>query len=144
MNFYLVLSKNRKKFDKYVKVNRVKNKIIIDIGVLQVEGKEAKIHLGPDNAGETIFPPRYLRPAKGDDKEHLGEGHGEQAEVNSALANDDLRYEKGRDAGGHRPQDQGCPDMAGKQMTLGQAQGIRPDSKKATMPEGHEAGKSEH
>jgi hypothetical protein len=31
MNFYLVLSKNRKKFDKYIKVNRIKNKVIIDI-----------------------------------------------------------------------------------------------------------------
>jgi hypothetical protein len=31
MNFYLTLCKNRKKFDKYVKVNRVKNKVIIDI-----------------------------------------------------------------------------------------------------------------
>lgn len=31
MNFYLVFTKNRKKFDKYVKVNKVKNKIIIDI-----------------------------------------------------------------------------------------------------------------
>lgn len=31
MNFYIVFTKNRKKFDKYVKVNKVKNKIIIDI-----------------------------------------------------------------------------------------------------------------
>jgi hypothetical protein len=31
MNFYLVFTKNRKKFDKYVKVNKIKNKIIIDI-----------------------------------------------------------------------------------------------------------------
>jgi hypothetical protein len=31
MNFYLVFTKNRKKFDKYVKVNRIKNKVIIDI-----------------------------------------------------------------------------------------------------------------
>jgi len=31
MNFYLTLCKNRKKFDKYVKVNRIKNKVIIDI-----------------------------------------------------------------------------------------------------------------
>lgn len=31
MNFYLTLCKNRKKFDKYVKVNRLKNKVIIDI-----------------------------------------------------------------------------------------------------------------
>jgi hypothetical protein len=31
MNFYLVFCKNRKKFDKYVKINRVKNKVIVDI-----------------------------------------------------------------------------------------------------------------
>ena len=31
MNFYLVFTKNRKRFDKYVKVNRIKNKVIIDI-----------------------------------------------------------------------------------------------------------------
>lgn len=31
MDFYLVFTKNRKRFDKYVKVNRIKNKIIIDI-----------------------------------------------------------------------------------------------------------------
>jgi len=31
MDFYVVFCKNRKKFDKYVKVNRIKNKVIIDI-----------------------------------------------------------------------------------------------------------------
>lgn len=31
MNFYLVMCKNRKKLDKYCKVNRLKNKVIIDI-----------------------------------------------------------------------------------------------------------------
>jgi hypothetical protein len=31
MNFFIVFTKNRKRFDKYVKVNRVKNKVIIDI-----------------------------------------------------------------------------------------------------------------
>lgn len=31
MDFYIVFCKNRKKFDKYVKVNRIKNKVIIDI-----------------------------------------------------------------------------------------------------------------
>lgn len=31
MTFYIVFVKNRKKFDKYVKVNRLKNKVIIDI-----------------------------------------------------------------------------------------------------------------
>jgi len=30
-NFYLMLCKNRKKADKYFKVNRIKNKVIIDI-----------------------------------------------------------------------------------------------------------------
>ena len=31
MDFYLVFTKNRKRFDKYVKVNKIKNKVIIDI-----------------------------------------------------------------------------------------------------------------
>lgn len=31
MDFYIVFCKNRKKFDKYIKVNRIKNKVIIDI-----------------------------------------------------------------------------------------------------------------
>jgi len=31
MDFYIVLCKSKKKFDKYVKVNRIKNKVIIDI-----------------------------------------------------------------------------------------------------------------
>ncbi|MFW6225446.1 MAG: hypothetical protein ACOC3V_00640 [bacterium] len=31
MNFYLVFTKSRKRFDKYIKVNRIKNKVIIDI-----------------------------------------------------------------------------------------------------------------
>lgn len=31
MNFYVVFVKNRKKFDKYVKINRVRNKAIVDI-----------------------------------------------------------------------------------------------------------------
>ncbi len=31
MNFYLVFTKNRKRFDKYVKVNRIRNKVIVDI-----------------------------------------------------------------------------------------------------------------
>lgn len=31
MNFYLVMCKSKKKIDKYIKVNRIKNKVIIDI-----------------------------------------------------------------------------------------------------------------
>lgn len=31
MNFYVVFTKNKNKFDKYVKVNKIKNKVIIDI-----------------------------------------------------------------------------------------------------------------
>lgn len=31
MNFYVVFVRNRKKFEKYVKINRVRNKAIIDI-----------------------------------------------------------------------------------------------------------------
>jgi hypothetical protein len=31
MNFFLTFCKTRKKFDKYVKVNRIRNKVIVDI-----------------------------------------------------------------------------------------------------------------
>jgi hypothetical protein len=34
MDFYLVFTKNRKMFDKYVKVNKIKNKVIVDIKFL--------------------------------------------------------------------------------------------------------------
>lgn len=34
MDFYLVFTKNKKRFDKYVKVNKIKNKVIIDIKTL--------------------------------------------------------------------------------------------------------------
>lgn len=37
MNFNIVFCKTRKKFDKYVKVNRVRNKVIIDIQTLLEE-----------------------------------------------------------------------------------------------------------
>lgn len=32
MNFYIVFCKQRKKFDKYIKINKVRSKVIIDIG----------------------------------------------------------------------------------------------------------------
>jgi len=31
MDFYIVFCKSRKKFDKYVKINRIRNKVIVDI-----------------------------------------------------------------------------------------------------------------
>jgi len=31
MNFYIVFCKTRRKFDKYIKINRVRNKVIVDI-----------------------------------------------------------------------------------------------------------------
>jgi hypothetical protein len=37
MNFNIVFCKNRKKFDKYVKLNRVRNKVIIDIKEIKRE-----------------------------------------------------------------------------------------------------------
>jgi len=45
MNFYLVFTKNRKRFDKYVKVNRIKNKIIIDINQQLDEYEISKSYL---------------------------------------------------------------------------------------------------
>lgn len=37
MNFYLVFCKTRKKFDKYIKVNKIRNKYIIDIRKMMEE-----------------------------------------------------------------------------------------------------------
>jgi len=34
MNFYIVFCKTRRKFDKYIKINRVRNKVIVDINEL--------------------------------------------------------------------------------------------------------------
>ena len=43
MNFYMVFCKQRKKFDKYVKINRIRNKVIIDIKQqLEEEGVDYK------------------------------------------------------------------------------------------------------
>lgn len=45
MNFYIVFTKNRKKFDKYAKVNRVRNKLVIDIKkILEDECIDAEKH----------------------------------------------------------------------------------------------------
>jgi hypothetical protein len=49
MNFFCVYVKTRKKFDKYVKVNRIKNKYIIDIRKIideeEVDFKDDKTYL---------------------------------------------------------------------------------------------------
>jgi len=45
MKFYIVFCKNRKKFDKYVKVNRIRNKVIIDI---KQQIDQLKDEEGPD------------------------------------------------------------------------------------------------
>lgn len=37
MNFYIVFCKSRKKFDKYIKVNKVRSKVIVDIEELLLE-----------------------------------------------------------------------------------------------------------
>ncbi len=37
MNFYIVMCKTRRKFDKYIKLNRVRNKVIVDINELVSE-----------------------------------------------------------------------------------------------------------
>ena len=36
-NFYIVFTKNKNKFDKYVKVNKIKNKVILDIKTLLID-----------------------------------------------------------------------------------------------------------
>ena len=49
MNFFCVYVKTRKKFDKFIKVNRIKNKYIIDIKKIieeeEVQFKEDKTYL---------------------------------------------------------------------------------------------------
>lgn len=49
INFFCVYVKTRKKFDKYVKINAIKNKYIIDIGKIiseeEVDFKEDKTYL---------------------------------------------------------------------------------------------------
>ena len=37
MNFYITLTKTRRKFDKYIKINRIRNKVIVDINELLIE-----------------------------------------------------------------------------------------------------------
>lgn len=37
MNFFIVFCRTRRKFDKYVKINRIRNKVIVDIDELQIE-----------------------------------------------------------------------------------------------------------
>jgi len=37
MNFFIVFCKTRRKFDKYIKINRVRNKVIVDINDLANE-----------------------------------------------------------------------------------------------------------
>lgn len=37
MNFHIVFTKNRKRFDKYSKINRIRNKVIIDIKAMLLE-----------------------------------------------------------------------------------------------------------
>ena len=37
MNFFIVFCKTRRKFDKYIKINRVRNKVIVDINNLANE-----------------------------------------------------------------------------------------------------------
>ena len=37
MNFYIVFTKNRKKFDKYSKINKIRNKVVIDIKSMLLE-----------------------------------------------------------------------------------------------------------
>jgi len=34
MNFYITLTKTRRKFDKYIKINKIRNKVIVDINEL--------------------------------------------------------------------------------------------------------------
>lgn len=37
MNFYIVFCKTRKKFDKFIKINRIRNKVIVDIKEIKNE-----------------------------------------------------------------------------------------------------------
>jgi len=37
MNFHVVFTKNRKRFDKYSKINRIRNKVVVDIKAMLIE-----------------------------------------------------------------------------------------------------------
>jgi len=37
MNFFITLTKTRRKVDKYIKINRIRNKVLVDINELMIE-----------------------------------------------------------------------------------------------------------
>jgi hypothetical protein len=44
MNFYVVFCKTKRKFDKYIKINKIRNKVIIDIKEILLEINEKDIN----------------------------------------------------------------------------------------------------
>ena len=84
MNFYLTLCKNRKKFDKYVKVNRVKNKVIIDIK-LALEENEINDDRYSDYFNLMIYTRIIQSLNKGKDIYYIPNFSNEKLDINEIL-----------------------------------------------------------
>lgn len=84
MNFYLTLCKNRKKFDKYVKVNRIKNKVIIDIK-LALEENEIYDDKWSDYFNVMIYTRIIQSLNKGKDIYYIPNFHNEKLDIKEIL-----------------------------------------------------------
>lgn len=80
-SFYLVLCKTRKKFDKYVKVNRIKNKVIIDIK-LALEENEIYDNKFNDYFNLMIYTRIVQSLNKGKDIYYIPNFHNENIDMN--------------------------------------------------------------
>lgn len=54
MNFYIVYCKTRRKFDKYIKINRIRNKVIVDIREL-IEQEDIDVESHKDYFNLTVY-----------------------------------------------------------------------------------------
>ncbi|MCK9446563.1 hypothetical protein M0Q50_06830 [bacterium] len=54
MNFYIVYCKTRRKFDKYIKINRIRNKVIVDIREL-IEQEDIDVESHRDYFNLTVY-----------------------------------------------------------------------------------------
>jgi len=84
MNFYLTLCKNRKKFYKYVKVNRIKNKVIIDIK-LALEENEISDNMYNDYFNLMIYTRIIQNLNKGKDIYYIPNFNNEKLDIKEIL-----------------------------------------------------------
>jgi hypothetical protein len=54
LNFYIVYCKTRRKFDKYIKINRIRNKVIVDIREL-IEQEDIDVESHRDYFNLTVY-----------------------------------------------------------------------------------------